>query len=70
MWALEALESLQSRYQSRGTYKERDRVTDELRVLLHNFLDALLLNIFRLILFKVENDFGATSKGLTYNCKA
>lgn len=63
-------QGLQFWYQSTSTYEERNGVTDELRVFLHNFLDALLLNIFGLILFKVENDFGATSKGWACNSKA
>ncbi len=60
-------QGLQFWYQSTSTYEERNGVADELRVFLHNFFDALLLNIFGLILFKVENDCGATSNGWACN---
>lgn len=47
------------------TYHELDGISNKLGVLFHNILNAPLLNIFRLILFEMENDFGAAAKWLT-----
>lgn len=47
------------------TYIKCDGVANELRVLLHNFFDALLLTVFCLILFEVEDHFCASANGLS-----
>merc|ERR1712133_211002 len=39
-----------------------DGITDELRVLLHNLLDFLLLDVLGHVFLKMENDLGASSK--------
>ena len=47
------------------SYKERDGVTDELRVLLHNLLDAAFLYVLDLVVFQVQDHLGATPDGLS-----
>ena len=47
------------------SYEERDGVTDELRVLLHNLLDAAFLNVLDLVILQVQDDLGATPNGLS-----
>ena len=43
-------------------YLEFDRVTDELRVLLHDFLDLPLLNVLGLVLLQEQDDPGTATK--------
>lgn len=48
------------------TYKKGNRVANELRVLLHNFLNAFLLTILCLIFFEVKDNFSSSANGLSY----
>lgn len=48
-----------------GTYKERNWVANELRMLLHDFLDSPLFQVFGLILFKMQDDFCSTAQRFT-----
>ena len=43
---------------------ERDRVVDELRVLLHQVLEAALLEVLQLVLLEVARDLGAAAERL------
>merc|ERR1712017_39494 len=43
-------------------HPEGDRVVDELRVLLDEFLDALLVEVLLLVVLEVEDDLGATGE--------
>ena len=45
--------------------EELDGIPNELRVLLDNVLDALLLVVLSLVLLQVEHDLGATAQRLT-----
>ena len=47
------------------SYKERDGVTDELRVLLHDLLNAFFLDVLDLVVLQVKDHLGATPDGFS-----
>lgn len=48
-----------------GTYKECNRIADELRMLFHYFLDSPFFQVFSLIFFKMQDDFCSTPQWFT-----
>lgn len=51
------------------TYKQGDGVANELRMLLHDLFDPLLLNVLCLVFFKVQDDLCSTANGLAWEHK-
>lgn len=49
-----------------NTYKQGNRVANELRMLFDNLLDPLLLNVLSLVLLQVQDDLCSTANWLTY----